>query len=57
MKALERLGVFQLYLHKTKFENKDGWKHTPMHMILYVNQQALRHNTRLVLGGNVVGFT
>ena len=55
--ALQRLGVFQLYPPKTKFQNKDGWKYAPMHMILYVKHQDLRHKTRLVLSGNVVDFT
>ena len=54
MTSLERLGVFQLYPPKTKFEKKDGWKYASMHMIFDVNQQDLRHKARLVVGGHVV---
>ena len=57
MMALERLSVFQLYPPKTKFENKDGWKYTPIHMIFNVKQQDLRHKARLVVSGHVVDST
>ena len=54
MTALKSLGVFQLYPPKTKFEKKDGWKYTTMHMIFDAKQQVLQHKARLVVGGNVV---
>ena len=33
MSALERLGVFQYYPPKTKFENNYGWKWAPMRIL------------------------
>ena len=55
--ALERLGVFKLYPHKTKFDNKDGLQYAPMHIFFVVKQKDLRHNSRLVVGGHVVDST
>ena len=54
---LERIGVFQFYPPKTKFENKYGWQYTPMHMIFDVKKQRLQHKARLVVGGHVVDST
>ena len=57
MTALEKLGVFQLYLSKTKFKKRGGWKCVPMHMIFDVNKEDLRRKARLLVGGHVVDFT
>ena len=51
---MDRLGTFQLYPPKTKFDKKDGWQYMQMHMIFDLKQQDLRHKTRLVVGVNVV---
>ena len=39
--ALERLGVFQFYSPKAKFENKYGYKYAPMHVIFAIKKQGL----------------
>ena len=57
MTELERLGVFQLYTTKNKFEKKYGWQYAIMNMIFGVKQKDLLHNSRLVGGGNIVDFT
>ena len=49
MEALERLGVFQLYLPKNKFDKKNGWKYVPMNTIFDVKQQDLRHKAMIVV--------
>ena len=55
--ALERLGVLQIYLLKTKFEKKYDWKYAPIHMIFDVKYQYLQHKARLVVGVHVVYYT
>ena len=54
MTVLEKLVLFQFYPPKTKFENKYVWKYAPMHMLFDVNQQDLRHKSRLVVGRHVL---
>ena len=44
MSVLERLGVFQYYMTKEKFENNDGWKWEPMRMIF--ENQATKLETQ-----------
>ena len=57
MITLQKLGVFQLYPPKTKFEKKDGWEYAPMHIIFDVKQQDLGHKARIVVGGYFVQST
>ena len=57
MVELERLGVLQLYPHKTKYEKKYGYKYAPMQMIFDVKHKYLRHKSRLVVGGHFVDST
>ena len=54
MSGLERLGVFQYYPLKTKFENNFSWKWALMRMIFDIKQTYLIHKARLVVGGHVV---
>ena len=51
MTALERIGVFQIYPPKTKFDKKYGWQFAPMHIVFDMKQHNLRHKARLVVGG------
>ena len=39
--ALDRLGLFQLYPPKTKFEKKDGCQYAQMHIVFDVKQKDL----------------
>ena len=55
--ALGRLGMFQFYLPKTKFENKYGWQYSLMHMFFDVKHKDLQHSARIVVSGHVVGYT
>ena len=56
MTELEKLGVFQLYPPKTKFENKYDWKYVPIHTLFDVKHQNLYDKARIVVRGHVVNY-
>ena len=54
MSDLDRLGVFQYYPPKTKFENNFSWKWALMRMIFGIKKKYLIYKARLVVGVHVV---